>query len=285
MLTYTPAAAALQPVSGYKQLYAYAEKLSNATHPTDKTDQLALVSYKKVIELLTTTNRDAPFLLKTYVSTGSFLQALNRGNEAIPFFKKAFLLKQNTPAIPDSALFKPLVYCGNSYYQQDRLDSAETLYNKARAIAARYPQVSELERLYNTLGVIAYSTGNYKQSLAFYEKALSTLLSHHTVDKALLATYKSNIASAYRKLNRYAEALKLYKEALHYHFEQDKLMHNIGAVYLAMGQNDEAVAWLNKVKYQNQKKLNDLGKEYLDLGCCRLEVPCEEAPIQLGGIE
>jgi DNA-binding transcriptional ArsR family regulator len=29
----------------------------------------------------------------------------------------------------------------------------------------------------------------------------------------------------------------------------------------------------------------ELGKEYLDLGCCRLEVPCEEGPIQLGGVE
>jgi DNA-binding transcriptional ArsR family regulator len=29
----------------------------------------------------------------------------------------------------------------------------------------------------------------------------------------------------------------------------------------------------------------ELGKEYLDLGCCRLEVPCDEGPIQLGGIE
>ena len=28
----------------------------------------------------------------------------------------------------------------------------------------------------------------------------------------------------------------------------------------------------------------ELGKEYLDLGCCRLEVPCDEGPIQLGRI-
>jgi DNA-binding transcriptional ArsR family regulator len=26
----------------------------------------------------------------------------------------------------------------------------------------------------------------------------------------------------------------------------------------------------------------DLGKEYLDLGCCRLEVPADEGPIELG---
>jgi DNA-binding transcriptional ArsR family regulator len=29
----------------------------------------------------------------------------------------------------------------------------------------------------------------------------------------------------------------------------------------------------------------DLGKEYLDLGCCRLEVPADDGPIELGRID
>ena len=29
----------------------------------------------------------------------------------------------------------------------------------------------------------------------------------------------------------------------------------------------------------------ELGKEYLDLGCCRLEVPCDEGPVELGRID
>jgi DNA-binding transcriptional ArsR family regulator len=34
-----------------------------------------------------------------------------------------------------------------------------------------------------------------------------------------------------------------------------------------------------------QSAERDLGKEYLDLGCCRLEVPCDDAPIELGRID
>ncbi|MCR8557790.1 CHAT domain-containing protein [Mucilaginibacter sp. BJC16-A38] len=258
-----PASAAEKQLPQYKKLYQEAEKLSNLPSPTDNTDKRALEAYNKVISLLTVNNTDAPFLLKTYIATGAFLQALNRSNEAIPYFKKAFRLKENTPGIPDSALFKPLVYCGNSFYQQDHLDSAENLYNKALIIAEKYPQVSEVERLYNTLGVIAYSTGNYNKSVTYYQKALNTLLANKRVDNALLVAYKSNLASAYRKLKRYDESLKLYKETLPYNFETDKLYHNIGAVYLAMGLNADAISWLKKVKYQDQKKLNDLGKASL----------------------
>jgi CHAT domain-containing protein len=264
ILSAAAVSASEKPLPEYKRLYQYAEKLSSAANPTDKTDQQALAAYNKIIDLLVRNNTDAPFLLKTYINTGAFLQTLNRNDESIPYFKKAFRLKQNIPGVPDSVLFKPFVYCGNSYYQLDRLDSAEDLYNKARIIAERYPQISELERLYNTLGVIAYSTGNYNKSTTYYQKALSILNDHPSVDEALLVAYKSNLASAYRKLKRYDAALKLYKETLPYLFETDKLYHNIGAVYLAMGQNRQAITWLKKVRYQNQKKLNDLGKAYLN---------------------
>jgi CHAT domain-containing protein/Tfp pilus assembly protein PilF len=247
----------------YKKLFEYAEKLAATKNPTDETDQRALVLYKKVIRILSKTKADAPFLLKTYVNTGAFLQVLDRPKEAIAYFKKAFSIKDVTPTIPDSSLFRPLIYCGNSFYQQDRLDSAEIFYNQAKAIAEKYPGVSEVERLYNTLGVIAYSSGNYTKSIPYYERAISTLESRVTTENSLMVSYISNLASAYRKLKKYDQALKLYREALKYHDQTDKLLHNIGSVYLAMGQNGQAIHYLKQVTYQDQKKLNDLGKACL----------------------
>ncbi|WPU91563.1 CHAT domain-containing protein [Mucilaginibacter sabulilitoris] len=263
-LFFRPAANAFQQSPNeYKRLFSYAEKLAAADNPTDKTDQQALTLYKRVIAILSQTNADAPYLFKTYVSTGAFLQVLNRSGEAIDYFQKSFILKKKLSALPDSVLFKPLLYCGNSYYQQDNPDSAAILYNQAKNIAEKFPTVSGIERLYNTLGVVAYSTGNYNKSIPYYEKAISMLQSQSSYETALLVTYKSNLASAYRRLKRYDEALKLYKGALSYHIETDKLLHNIGAVYLAMVQPAQAIDYLKSVKYEDKKKLNDLGKAYL----------------------
>ena len=261
-LPQTQANATKNPDSLYKALFKKGEMLSNTSTPNDKTDALALQSYERAIAILAKTGIDNLFLLKTYIATGTFLQVLNRQHDAIAYFRNAFLLKEKISGINDSVLFKPLVYCGNSYYRLDRPDSAEIFYKKAEVIATQYPHVNEVERLYNTLGVIAYATGNYNLSISYYEKAISIIADYKSYDKTLLITYKNNLASAYRKLKRYEEALKAYQQLLSYHTEEDKLRHNIGAVYLAMGNGKMAIAYLKKVSYNDQRKLNDLGRAY-----------------------
>ena len=251
-------------VYAYKKLFDYAERLSNDPNPSDEKDALALQTYLKVISILTTSTVDNPFLFKTYVSAGAFLQVLSKQQQAANYFKKAILLKGSIPGMKDSALFKPLVYCGNAYYQLDHLDTAETFYKQAENIAEKFPTVSELERLYNTLGVISYSGGNYTKSITYYEKAISTLQSHPSFNNVYLVDYKNNLASAYKKLKRYDLALEIYQGLLSYRIETDKLLHNIGSVYLATGNGAQAIKFLKQVKYEDQKKLNDLGRAYFE---------------------
>ncbi|RZK30027.1 MAG: tetratricopeptide repeat protein [Hymenobacter sp.] len=210
------------------------------------------------MSILKNQGTDNLLLFNTYVATGAFLQVLDRQQEAIPYFKLAFALKKNLPGIKDSVLFRPLVYCGNSYYRLDKLDSAQLLYKQAEQIAERNPTVSELERLYNTLGVIAYSTGDYTKSITYYAGAVTTLTKQKHPDKALLVTYMNNQAMAYRRLNKYQETLNIYKQLLPYGIETDKLLHNMGAVYLAIGESKTAISYLLKVNYEDQKKLNDV---------------------------
>ncbi|MFB9843624.1 CHAT domain-containing protein [Mucilaginibacter ginsenosidivorans] len=250
------------PTPDYKRSFALAEKLSNAEHPTDETDRQALDAYIKAVNILNRTQADPIFLFKASVSTGAFLQVLGRYKESIPYFRNAFLVKLGFKNAPDSIMFRPLVYCGNSYYELDMLDSARNLYKKAENIAELYPKVSELERLYNTLGVIAYSTGNYSKSITYYQKAISTLTSRSHYDRTFLVYYKTNLASAYRKLKNYDGALSTYMALLQYHVETDKLMHNIGSLYLAMQKPAIALSYLSKVAYDDQRKLNDIGRAY-----------------------
>ncbi len=252
------------PNTDYKSLFNQAEKLSNAASTSDATDRQALADYMAVIKLLSKNHPDDHFLFKAYVSTATFLQVLNRQQQSIIYLKNAINLKQHLSDLQDSVLFRPLVYCGNAYYQTDKTDSAALYYNRAETIADKYPTVSELERLYNTLGVIAYSSGNYNQSITYYQKAISTLTGHKTYDVSFLVIYKNNLASAFKKLKRYNDALAIYQGLLAYHVQTDQLLHNVGSAYLAMGESAQAITYLAQVKYTDQKKFNDLGRAYFE---------------------
>jgi CHAT domain-containing protein len=252
-----------QTTTDYKYLYKYAEKLSNDENHNDSTDARALRSYLKVINILESTKKDDSFLFKVYINTGAFLQVLGQQKKSINYFKNAVALKTQLAGLKDSVLFRPFVYCGNAYYMLDIPDTAERFYKKAESIAEKYPNVNEQERLYNTLGVISYAKGNYTESITYYEKAISTLTKRKSFDNSLLVVYKNNLASALKKLKKYNQALNIYKDLLTYKIETDKLLHNIGSVYLAMGNNKQAIFYLQKVSYEDQRKLNDLGLAYL----------------------
>ncbi|MDP9048103.1 MAG: tetratricopeptide repeat protein, partial [Bacteroidota bacterium] len=264
LFLYQPPDAPKKSKPDYKQLFIRAERLSNLAKPSDKTDQEALKNYLAVVDILSHSHADDHFLIHAYVSTGTFMQVLNRQKESVGCFKNAIDLKKRLPDLKDSVLFKPLVYCGNAYYRLDKTDSAALFYNRAENIAEKYPKVSELERLYNTLGVIAYSSGNYSKSITYYNKAISTLTGQSSYENLFLVSYKNNLASAYKKLQQYETALEIYKGLLSYHIETDKLLHNIGSAYLAMGNSAAAINYLLKVKYTDQKKLNDLGRAYFE---------------------
>ncbi|MDN3586253.1 CHAT domain-containing protein [Pedobacter aquatilis] len=252
-----------QDAIAYKKHFDLAEHYANALKPSEVTDALALKHYLDVIHTLSSGNQDNKFLLRAYITTGAFMQVLDRQQEAISLFRKSFDLKKNVAGLSDSVLFAPYVYCGNSYFRQDKPDSANIFYLKAKEIADRFPDVDQQERLFNTLGVMAYSTGNYNKSIPYYEKAISVLRKKGNPDKSLHLTYQNNLASAFRKLKRYQESLDIYRSLLSYKLETENINHNIGSVYLAMGKADSAILYFNRVNFKSTKLLNDLAKAYL----------------------
>jgi len=255
--------AARQALPDYKKQFALAEGYANTSNPSAKTDALASRYYLSVIKILSHNKTDDAFLLKTYISTGAFMQVLDNQDDAISFFKKAFSLKKSLKNIPDSILFAPYVYCGNGFFRKDNPDSANVYYLKAKAVAEKFPKVKEQERLFNTLGVMAYATGNYYKSIPFYEKAISVLKTTEGFDKTLMLTYQNNLASSLRKLKQYTAALAIYKNLLRSGQEKENLYHNIGSVYLGMNKADSALLFLQKPKVKNAALLNDLARAFL----------------------
>lgn len=266
VLLFNYALAAKQALPEYKKQFALAEGYANTSNPSAKSDALAERYYLSVIKILCKTQTDNVFLLQAYISTGAFMQVLDKQDDAISFFKKAFSLKKTLKTLPDSILFAPYVYCGNGFFRKDQPDSANVYYLKAKAIAEKYPKVKEQERLFNTLGVMAYATGNYYKSIPLYEKAISVLTKTPGFDQTLLLTYQNNLASSRRKLKQYPAALGIYQNLLRLGQEKENLYHNIGSVYLAMNKADSALFYLNKPKVKTAALLNDLAKAFLQKG-------------------
>lgn len=241
-------------------LYNKAQKLFYQENTSDKTDSIALQLYLDVID--THPGSADSLLWDSYFKAGIYLQTAGQYEKAIPYFKKCINVHNAIPALSDSLLYLPNIYLGNSYYSISALDSAVYYYKTAEQLAARFPSIKGIERLYNTLGVVGYESGDYFQSRYYFEKALQLLDRPTTENLPLWVNYQNNLASSLRELKQYDKALEIYKNMLRFNTNNDELSHNIGAVYLEKRDYTNAIGWLEKVRSNNQIKSNDLGYAY-----------------------
>lgn len=256
---------AQKEIEDYTQLYQLAEKLYKDPNPTDQKDSAALAAYKKIIALLEDTHHNDSILWDSYVKAAIFEQTYNNYDKAIPLLLESLTLQAQVKNIPGSASYLPAIYLGNSYYTLNRFDSARYYYKQAEIIAAKYPNIEGLERLYNTYGILNFETGNYRQSKNNFEKAISILEGKKSPDTNLLVYFKNNLASVLCKLYEFDEAMAIYKSLLPYKSNIDGINQNIASVYLNIGASPQAIHYLHQVKNNNLAKLNDLGRAYYNL--------------------
>jgi len=246
----------------YITLFKQAERLYYGDNTSGVNDSLALATYLKVISLHPA--KPDSILWVSNFKVGIYLQTAGKFVEAIPYFKTTILLHEKVRFIREEFLFQPNLYLGNSYYSASMLDSAVYYYKQAEKIAESYPGVEGIERLYNTLGAINYESGDYIQSKIYFEKALHTA-SKLKSDGALIVNYKNNLASSLRQLKEFDKAMAIFKDLLKYNSNRDEILHNIASIYLEQGKDSIAIAYLRKVRYNNQNKFNDLAIAYSKL--------------------
>ncbi|MEP6948548.1 MAG: CHAT domain-containing protein [Ginsengibacter sp.] len=262
-ITFIPQSQNNDRVNDYTRLYKTAEKLYNSETPTNSSDSLAFLNYSKVISILKENNKNDPVLFDCYLKSGIISMSKKEDQRALNFFFKSIALKNKSPFIPDSLLFKSYLFTGNEYHNLFNMDSASYYYNQAEYLINKYPAISEAERLYNQAGVLYYETGEYKKSITYFKKALSIVEQQVPLNKYFVVNYENNIASAFKKSGDFEQALTLYKSLLPYNINKNELLHNIGATFLEAGNYKEAISWLKKVQYNNQSKYNDVGKAYM----------------------
>jgi CHAT domain-containing protein len=249
-----------------KKFYTLAENYFNNPSPTDETDSLALLNYQQTISLLQKQKINDTLLLNCYTRIGILFQAKNDDAAALTHFALAVALKTTRPGLPDSLFFKPLLFAGASYYSLSNFDSALYFFKKAETIATQYPVIDEVERLYNKMGALCYQTGNYKQSINYFNKSISSLDKARPDYREVFIQYKINLGFGYFKLKDYEQAMAIYKELLPFNSSsQPLILHNMGIIYLETGDYRKALHTLLPLSYNQQIKLTDLARLYINL--------------------
>lgn len=257
------------------KIYRDAERLSQRTDYNSRTEDQekkmnhrVLEQFRKVLPLAEK-NHDDSIAFHCYYKIGVLEHYFENIQAARKAYRKAIELKERLPQLPDSFLFKTHLYAGIINYQMNFFDSALHHYKTAERIAGRYEKpLSESQRLYNTLGVLYYETGNYRQAKNYFEKALSVLTPATPFYQALSVNYRNNLASVYIRLEEYDKADSIYKSLLAYNITKDEILHNLGSINLTLGAFQKALQYFRQVQYSGSKKvrlLNDMGLAFAGL--------------------
>lgn len=191
-------------------------------------------------------------------------------SNALNCYKTAIALKKKLPALNDSFLFKPNMFVGLIYTNQDKLDSAKIFLKEAEAIQARTPEkLEESERLYNILGGIYYEYGNFRQAKNYFLKAAERLSPTNPSYQALRVNYKLNLAGALQKLEDYKAASDIYQALLREEASyKNEIYNHLGLIQMHAGATDQAIASLKRVQYDNHLSIglnNDIANAFLNL--------------------
>ncbi len=228
----------------------------------------ALKKLLQVLPAIVANQQDSLSFLGHYM-TASLFDYFDSLNHAKEYYQYAVQIKKRAPRLPDSMLFKPLLFIGSVHYSQHAFDSAVFYYKEAEAITDLYQQpLADEQRLYNRLGVIQYETGNYRQAKNYFEKALALLPPTDLLYREFKANYQNNIASALLNLEKYDTAKTLYLQLLSTDLYKNEVTQNLGLIDLSLGDPASAIRWFKKADTTDRNTIflyNKIARAYLEL--------------------
>lgn len=227
--------------------YAKATFFFNHPNQTDYTDSLAFMFYHRALKFAPDVPSTARLRFDSHEKIGIYHQTFARNQQALVSYRKAISVHRQSK-LPDSLLFLPYLYGGMVHSYLHTYDSTIYYLERAEALYKRYQDVPEVRKLYNMLGIVYHESGNYRQSINYFQKALQLQTAKGGIDNSAVYSYKSNIATALRNLHQYDSAAEIYKSLLPLTTDQNKLYTNLGIVYLQKHQPEQALTYLRKVQ-------------------------------------
>lgn len=172
---------------------------------------------------------------ETLRNEGRFAEAIAALNRAI-----LALQAQNQLATPKGAiLFNNL---GELHYQLGRYAEAIPYYERSISLAKGRLSEPQIAITYRNLGIVCQLTGRLADAVSAY-KASIALLSKYPNERVQLASTINNVATLLQDQKRYADAEKLYQQALgiyrgafgEKHLYTAAAYNNLGELYEAAG--------------------------------------------------
>ena len=149
---------------------------------------------------------------------------------------------------------------GSLLVEIDQFDKAEEVY-----LTLLEQPCSDRRKChyYNQLGYIKDHTGDYKEALDYYKKALAMHQNIHPPEYSFLSTSYNNIGGVYHSMEQYSKALLCYEKDLEISLKirpsNDRhfavLYNNIGTVCDKMEEYSKALMFYEKVLKIEQKTL------------------------------
>ncbi|HVW59147.1 MAG TPA: CHAT domain-containing tetratricopeptide repeat protein [Puia sp.] len=245
------------PLSRILSLYRQSDRLFHLSNSTPVMDSTALAGFSTIIgELEKTgdfTGRDT-LLFQSWLKKAILLDSRSDYKAAKDAYRRALGFHNKK----DSLLFLTYINIGGTYYNLNHFDSADYFLLRADSITGEFRGQEDEVRLYNTLGVLYFDNGNYRQSKNYFNQALEIVEGKKPFDTASATSLQNNIAASFYHIGSYEEALTIYKKLLSYHVYGSYVHINMGNAYIGLDKYKEALACFRKV---DVKKIPDVLNE------------------------
>jgi CHAT domain-containing protein/Tfp pilus assembly protein PilF len=234
------------PPDRIARTYHRADSLFHLSNTTPATDSASLAGFEEVIRAL---GKSIPsgshdtLLFQSYLKKGILLDS--KANFAGA--RDAYLMALQVHKEIDSAAFVAYIYAGTCYYNLNDFDSANYFLLRAEPLINRFRDPEDDIRLYNTLGVLYYDNGNYRQGKNYFSRALEIVKSKQPFDTLSAASIEINMGTSLYRLGSYEESLSQFHSTLRYHVFVDYVFMNMGRAYTALGRYGDALTSFRKV--------------------------------------
>ncbi len=251
------------------KVFETGEKLFNANPPSMDAYRQAVTSYQSALEMYKTLEGQAVQTANCHLRLGALYQTFGQWEDALNAYRQSIEIKKGIDGLPDSLLLDEYVYSGNIYYVTENFDSAAYYYYLAEDISAKYKV--DKKWLYNSMGLLHFSTGNYHQSINYYTKTLEVLDENDSFYESDVVAVNSNLALSNTRLGNYQNAIAQYKNILNYEVGGNavhKVYLNLGVAYSKADDYKEALFYLGKTLRSGLTSirvdaLNNIGGIYL----------------------
>ncbi|MBN2542757.1 sigma 54-interacting transcriptional regulator [bacterium] len=238
----------------YKPYYDELENIVEKTmNNKDKTGNI--LNLEELLEAEDDNEKWTPRIQELYYRAGEYQKAADFTKLAVRFLRSSFdyektikRLKVHLKAIKlmgeKTGYIRPMKIMATCYKDIGKPEKAIAIYHAAARFAEKEENYQQLADIYNDIGAVVYSTGNYGSAKSYFENAL-TLDERIDYEPGLIRSL-NNLGAVENESSRFQKATHNYNRSLKLarkvgnQLMQAVLHYNLGEINFKLGENKEA---------------------------------------------